>query len=50
VAGQGLGRVLSLLRVEEWLAVAAAQQEDEAGQVVAQLRGAVGAAAGETLK
>jgi hypothetical protein len=37
VAGQGLGRVLLLLRGEERLAVASAQQEDEAGQVAAQL-------------
>jgi hypothetical protein len=37
-------------RAEERLAITAAQQEDEAGQVVAQLPGAVGAAAGEALK
>ncbi len=35
------------MRVEERLAVTAAQQEDEASQVIAQLPGAVGAAADE---
>ena len=36
--------------VEERLAVAAAQQEDEAGQIVVQLLGAVGGVAGESFK
>ena len=43
----GPGCALLPLRVEERLAVTAAQQEDEASQVIAQLPGAVGAAADE---